>query len=167
MKWLALLVLALFIYAIFRRMNRDQRISAEASWQPHASDASVPMLQQDELAEPWAGRPPMPFEEFYAHYYADAGLEREYVQRTLDYVARGGGVPASQIRPEDRLDSFPKKGIARSVAFLEKLFSGLLAGALQQQGVSPSELHFETVDDVIRKFEPHKSVVFSHIEKEE
>lgn len=163
MKWIFLILLALFVFLIFRRMNREQRISGgETNWQ--ANDESSIVLQHEGLPDHFSGRAPMSLEEFYSRYYAEKGFDRDYVEKVVTYIAKAGGVPASQIRPEDQLDDFPHKGLRRGMHLLEMLLGGKLTTAVEQDGVSPEQLRFETVDEVIRNLEPHKGSIAAYLQ---
>jgi hypothetical protein len=161
MKWIFLAVIAFVLFVVFRRLNRDQRITPESSFAfPTAAPSAGPGM------DIWSQRAPMAFDDFYNRYYASAKLDREYVRKTLEFVSKSGGVPADRIRPEDRIDQFPKKNLGRMVRFVEKMLSGPLGRAAQQQGFDPSTFHLETVDDIIRHLEQHQGTVAGHLQEQ-
>ena len=162
MKWIFLAVLAVVLLVVFRRMNRDQRITPDASF---ATPTPVPAPGVEDFDQ-WSQRSPMSFDDFYNQYYASAKLDREFIRKMLDFVARTGGVPQDRIRPEDRIDQFPKKTLSRMVGFVEKLLEGPLANAARQQGVDPGTLHLETVDDILRHLEIHKDSISGHLHQD-
>ncbi len=148
MKWIILAVIAFVLFLVFRRMNREQRITTESSFAfPTATPLPGPGMDL------WSQRAPMEFEDFYNRYYAAANLDRDYVRKTLEFIAGNGGVPADRIRPEDRIDEFPKKNLARMVGFAQKMLGGALGKIAEQQGLHVSRLQLDTVDDIIRQFE--------------
>lgn len=105
----------------------------------------------------------MTFDEFYRKYYADADLENASVFKTLEFVAKAGGVPSETIRPEDRIEDFPRKNLARTTRFVEKLLTGPLSRLGQTQGLDPLTFHVETVDDLIRHMDVHKDIAATHL----
>ncbi len=161
MKWIFLAVIALVLFLVFRRMNREQRITQESTFA-----LPTPAPGAGTGMDIWSQRAPMAFDDFYKRYYASAKLDREYVQKMLEFVSKTGGVPADKIRPEDRIDQFPKKNLARMVVFFEKMVSGPLGRLAQQQGIDPSSLHLETVDDIIRHLEQHQGTFATHFQQE-
>ena len=161
MKWIFLIAVLAIVFVILRRMS-EQRITTGAQ-----DTFSPPPMPPDGLPDQWSTRAPMPFDDFYSRYYAEAGLDREYVKKTLDYIAKSGGVAATQIRPEDRLDQFPKKGLQRGLHIVEMVLSSSLGKIAEQQGIPIRHTHFETVDDVIRGLEPHKEAIAGHLTHED
>lgn len=161
MKWVVVAVIAVLVLLIFRKLNREQRISAEGSW---ATPAPTPAPSAGVVQggfDKWSGRPGLSPEEFYNQYYATAGVDREHVYKMLEFISKAGGVPADKLRPEDRIDEFPKPNLARTVAFIQKLLTGPLA-RLSQTPITPEMLHVETVDDIMRKIDVHKEVLTAH-----
>ncbi len=157
MKWILLIIIALAVLVIFRRLNREQRISPEGSF---AAPTPIPLPTGG--IDQWSGRAAMPFDDFYTRYYASAKLDRDFVRKTLDFISKAGGVPADKIRPEDRIADFPKKNLARTVGFIQKIISGPLGNALQQRGVDPSTFQIQTVDDILRHLDIHKEALAAH-----
>jgi hypothetical protein len=163
MKWIVLGAFAFVIFLVFRRINREQR-SANYPSEP-AQPTPVAAPTQTEFAL----RAPMSFDEFYRQYYANDNLDREFVQKILAYVAHAGGVPAEQLRPEDRLHDLPKRSAYFGMKMVEKFVGGALQNRAREQGVDVPELHLDTVDSLIRSLEPHhlellKSQVFSRLD---
>ena len=162
MKWIVIAALAFIVFLIFRRINREQN----AVQYPAASEPTPsPVPTQTEFSL----RAPMSFDEFYRQYYANDKIDREFVQKILRYVSHAGGVPAEQLRPEDRLHDLPKRGAYLGMKMVEKFVGGALQNRAHEQGVTVPELHLDTVDSLIRSLEPHhvellKSQVFSRLE---
>lgn len=155
MKWIVLAVGAVILYLIFRRINREQSsVSYPADLvQPNPATVSAP--------SEFAGRASMTFEEFYNRYYAADNLDRSFVHKILDYVSKSGGVPAGLLRPEDRLDSLPKKSAYRGMLFVQKIIATGVRPMAQQQGIALPEIRLETLDDLIRQLEPHHLDLFT------
>jgi hypothetical protein len=162
MKWIVIAALAFIVFLIFRRINREQNaVQYPTTSEPTASPAST----QTE----YSLRAPMSFDDFYRQYYANDNIDREFVQKILLYVSHAGGVPAEQLRPEDRLHDLPKRGAYLGMKMVEKFVGGALQNRAHEQGVTVPELHLDTVDSLIRSLEPHhvellKSQVFSRLE---
>jgi hypothetical protein len=159
MKWIVLAAFALVLFLIFRRINREQNAV------PYPSDPSQPTPTAAPTQTEFAMRAPMSFDDFYNHYYASENIDREFVQRILVYVSRAGGVPAEQLRPEDRLDALPKHTAYFGMKMVEKMVGrALTLGAVDPASPVP-EVHLDTIDSLIRQLEPHhvellKSQVF-------
>ncbi len=163
MKLVWLAMIAIVALYIFRRLNRDQRITPEGSWAtPTPSGGS-----QGGGFDKWSARAPMSSDDFYRQYYASAGVDCEHVQKMLEFISKAGGVPADRIRPEDRIDEFPKPNLARTVAFIQRLLTGPLARLTQQMPIDPATFKLETVDDIMRHFDMHKEFLASHSGKVE
>jgi hypothetical protein len=154
MKWIVLAVGAVVLYLIFRRINREQSsVSYPADLvQSNPATMSAP-------AE-FAGRASMTFDEFYNRYYAAENIDRSFVHKILEYVSKSGGVPAELLRPEDRLDSLPKKTTYRGMLFVQKIIATGVRPMAQQQGIALPEIRLETLDDLIRQLEPHHIELF-------
>jgi hypothetical protein len=159
MKWIALMVFAFVLFLIFRRMNREQGAGELPG------EFTQPGAPPPGNATQFALRAPMSFDDFYSRYYASENINREFVMKVLAYVAHAGGVPAEQLRPEDRLDALPKRSAYVGMKMVEKMVGKALnLGAVEHSGPIP-ETHLDTLDNVIRLLEPHhvellKSQVF-------
>lgn len=149
MKWIFLAVFALVVFLLFRRMNREQRLTPD----------SAPALQPGPGMDLWAQRSPMGFDDFYNRYYAASKLDRYYVQKTLQFIAANGGVSADRVRPEDRIEDFPKKNLAKMAGFAEKVLAGPVGTMAQQHGLDVSKVQLKTVDDIMRQFEAYGPLV--------
>jgi hypothetical protein len=158
MKWIFLVVIALVLLVIFRRLNREQRITTgEPTPTPTPGGGDF---------DQWSQRGAMSFDDFYNRYYASVNLDREYIRKTLEFISRTGGVPTDKIRPDDRIDGFPNKKLARMVGFVERILSGPLGHVAEKQGLDPAKFHLVTVDDIMRHLEVHKDVVAGHLHNE-
>ncbi len=147
MKWVLLAVGAVILFWFLRRLGREQvSVSYSMPMQPMPTPSAQPTFSM---------RGAMSFDEFYNHYYAAANIDRSFVRQVLEMVSRAGGVPVEQLRPEDRLDQFPKHMLYRGVQFLEKMLESGIRKRAVEQGIQPVEFHLETVDDLIRQLEPH------------
>lgn len=147
MKWLLLAIGAVILYWFLRRLGREQvSVAYSEPMQPIATPSAEPTFSL---------RSPMPFDEFYNKYYASDKIERSFVRQVLEMVSRAGGVPVEQLRPEDRLDQFPKHMLYRGVQFLQKMLESGIRKRAVEQGIPPIEFHLETIDDLIRQLEPH------------
>jgi hypothetical protein len=141
MKWLVILgtVLVIAVVAIVRRKMLERR-------PPPAIPA-------------WSSREPMAFEEFYAQYYSNSGLAEAVVFKLVEFVSLSSGVEYKLIRPEDRLDGFPKGSLKKHV--LE--FAEIMVKATRTAQLSSDRFYFdpniETVDDFVRKLGPLASRV--------
>ena len=165
MKWIFLAVLAIVALIVFRRLNRDQRISPEGSW---STPTPAPTASSQPAGfDKWSGRVGMSFDDFYNQYYATAGIDREHVAKMLEFISKAGGVPADKLRPEDRIDEFPKPNLARTIAFIKTLLTGPLARLTQQMPIDPATLQIETVDDIMRHMDMHKEFLAAHGNKVE
>jgi hypothetical protein len=163
MKWIVLAVFAVVLFLVFRRINRERN----AANYPSDPDQPTPTLAPTQTE--FALRAPMSFDDFYNHYYAAGNIDRDFVQKILLYVSHAGGVPAEQLRPEDRLHDLPKRAAYLGMKMVEKFVGTALENRAQEQGVSIPELHLDTVDSLIRQLEPHhvellKSQVFARLE---
>ena len=161
MKVVLLVVFAVVLFLIFRRLNREQRVTPEQSWGTQPSSPTPIAAGLDK----WSGRAAMSFDDFYSQYYASASIDREHVRKMLDFVSKAGGVPADRIRPEDRIDEFPRKNLARTVGFIEKLVTGPLARLSKGPAPDPASFHLVTVDDIMRHLDMHTELVSAHIER--
>lgn len=147
MKWVLLAVGAIILYWFLRRLGREQvTIAYPAPEQPTATPVGMPMFST---------RSPMSFDDFYSQYYAAENIDRSFVQQVLEMVSRAGGIPVEQLRPEDRLDQFPKHMLYRGVQFLEKVLEAGIRKRAAEQGIPSVEFHLVTIDDLIRQLEPH------------
>jgi hypothetical protein len=152
MKWVLLAVGAIILYWFLRRLGREQVSVAH-------SEAAQPIATP--VAEPaFALRSPMSFDEFYNKYYAADKIDRSFVRQVLEMVSKAGGIPVEQLRPEDRLDQFPKHMLYRGVQFMEKMLESGIRKRAVEQGIPPIEFHLETIDDLIRQLEPHHLEAF-------
>jgi hypothetical protein len=152
MKWLLLALGAVILFWFLRRIGQQQS-SITQSANP------LPPTQSPVAAESsFAGRPPMPFDEFYNQYYAGTDIDRAFVAQVLQFISKAGGVPAELLRPEDRLDSFPK--ISKWLQFGQGMLETGLRRRAAGQGIAMPEIHLETIDDVIRQLEPHHLEAF-------
>ncbi len=156
MKWIVLAVGAVILYFIFRLISREQKAVA------YPSDPSQPIASAVPTPTEFALRTPMSFEEFYSRYYADGKIDRAFVKKILEYVSKAGGVPAEQLRPEDRLDTLPKRTASLGARFVEKMLSAGLRHSTEGQGAPVVEFHLDTIDSLIRQLEPHHLEAFSH-----
>lgn len=135
MKWVLLIsiVLIILVFAILRKkvVSRPQ--------------PSAPMLDS---------RRPIPFEEFYDHYYAESGLSDTTVFKLIDFISITSGVDYKLILPDDRIDDFPKGSLRKPI--LE--FAEIMVKAVRTTEPPKSGVWFdpqiETVDDFIRKLGP-------------
>ncbi len=153
MKWVLLAVGAIILYWFLRRLGREQ------SSVPYPSDPAQAIAAP--AAEPiFALRSPMSFDEFYDQYYAADNIDRSFVRQVLELVSKAGGIPAEQLRPEDRLDALPKHMLYRGVQFVEKMLDAGIRRRATEHGIPPVEFHLETIDDLIRQLEPHHLEAF-------
>jgi len=163
MKWIVLLALAYLLFIVFRRINRDQNVAQ------YPADPNQPVSLAAPTQTEFALRAPMSFDDFYSRYYAQDNIDREFVRKILTYVAHSGGVPAEQLRPEDRLHDLPKRSAYFGMKMVEKLVGGALNNRAREQGVAVPELRLDSLDSLIRQLEPHhlellKSQVLPHSE---
>jgi hypothetical protein len=87
----------------------------------------------------------------------------------LEFIGKAGGVPPDKVRPEDRIDEFPKKNLSRTLAFIQKLLSGPLARLNPEAANAAAELaslRIETVDDIMRHLDMHKDLIAGHLHHE-
>lgn len=159
MKWIVLAVFAFVLFLIFRRINREQNAA------PYPSDQNQPIPTANAAQTQYSLRTPMSFDDFYSHYYASENIDREFVQRILLYVSHAGGVPAEQLRPEDRLDALPKRSAYLGMKMVEKMVGRALTLGATESGAPVPDVHLDTVDSLVRQLEPHhvellKSQVF-------
>lgn len=153
MVWVLLAVGAIILFWFLRRLGREQSsISFPAD--------SSPVVAAP-VAEPvFALRSPMSFDEFYNRYYAADKIDRTFVQQVLNLASKAGGIPAEQLRPEDRLDQLPKHLLYRGVQFVEQMLDAGIRRRAIEQGIPPVEFHLQTIDDLIRQLEPHHLEAF-------
>ncbi|MGE5114166.1 MAG: hypothetical protein ACM3JB_25170 [Acidobacteriaceae bacterium] len=144
MKWLVIFgtVLVVIVAAILRRK----------------------MLERTPPPPPpvWESREHMHFEEFYSKFYADSGLSEAVVFKLLEFIALSSGIEYKLLRPEDRLDSFPKGSLEKHVLeFAEIMVKATrnVEAPVERQWFDP---HIQTVDDFIRKLGPLASKVEEH-----
>ena len=149
MKWIVLIVVAIVVFLIFRRINREQTVVS------YPTDPNQPTPTPSPIQTEFALRTPMAFDDFYRRYYAADNIDREFVRRVLIYVSKVGGVTAEQLRPEDRLDTMPNKSAFRSLKFVERFVGGLSGRLAADQGRPAQEVHLDTVDDLIRSLGSH------------
>ena len=155
MKWVLLAVGAIILYWFLRRLGREQSSVAYPTLPP-------PQTVSAPVAEPiFALRSPMSLDEFYNQYYAADKIDRDFVAKVLQFVSKAGGIPAEQLRPEDRLDQLPKHTLYRGIQFVEQMLDAGIRRKAIEQGVPPVEFHLETLDDLIRQLEPHHLEAFS------
>ncbi len=159
MKWIIIVVVGIFAWVLFRRLNREQNLSA------YTGDPSQPIPTPSSPPE-YSLRTPMSFEDFYHRYYEKNNIDREFVRKILEYISKSGGVPMEQLRPEDRLDALPKRFAYLGMKVVEKMVGGAMQNRAAQEGVQIQPLHLSTVDDLIRQLEPHHvellKTTFSH-----
>ncbi len=110
----------------------------------------------------WESRDPMSFEDFYANFYAESGLNEAVVFKLLEFISISSGIEYKLIRPDDVLDSFPKGSLRKHV--LE--FAEIMVKATQKAEIPNAGYWFdpkiETVDDFIRKLGPLATKVEEH-----
>lgn len=152
MKWIILIVAAIFVFLIFRRINREQNVVS------YPTDPNQPTPTASPTQTEFALRTPMSFDDFYRRYYAADNIDREFVRRVLAYVSKVGGVTPEQLRPEDRLDSMPNRSAFRSLKLVERFVGGMSGRVAAEQGLPPQRLHLDTVDDLIRSLESHPEI---------
>lgn len=139
MKWFAIAVILVVVFAIFRRMNRE---------------TIIPFWQQ---------RPEMPFEDFYSQFYGNSGLERDGVHMILNMIARATRVPETRILPNDRVDDLKPGVVESSLAMLRRVLDSDIVKGL---GIAhPTNWNVETVDDVIRLLVPYYEHIHVTVEK--
>ncbi|HEX6878929.1 MAG TPA: hypothetical protein VF135_01070 [Terriglobales bacterium] len=148
MKWIIIVVVGVIAWLLFRRLNREPKISA------FTGDPVQPIPPPSAPPE-YSLRTPMSFDDFYSRYYAKDNIDREFVRKILEYVAKSGGVPMEQLRPEDRLDALPRRFAYLGMKLVEKMVGGAMQSRANQEGIQMQPLHFNTVDDLIRQLEPH------------
>lgn len=144
MKWLVILgtILVVVVVAVVRRKMLERR-------PPPAIPA-------------WSSREPMVFEEFYAQFYANSGLAEAVVFKLVEFVSLSSGVEYKLIRPEDRLDDFPKGSLKKHVLeFAEIMVSATRTAQIPNRGFY-FDPNIETVDDFIRKLGPLATRVEEH-----
>lgn len=153
MLWVMLAVGAILLFWFLRHLGREQSTIS------YPSEPSPPIATP--VAEPiFALRSPLPFDDFYNQYYASDKIDRSFVRQVLELVSRIGGVPAEQLRPEDRLDQLPKHTLYRGVQFVEQMLDAGIRKRAMEQGIPPVEFRLETIDDLIRQLEPHHLEAF-------
>ncbi len=165
MKWILLIAVAFLLFLVLRYLNRDKVHIADVPFElTPVPQPAQPKMEALPTSDQWSLRAPMSFEEFYAHYYQAANLDKEFVRKVLEYVSKAGGVPSEQIRPEDKLAEFPRKGLQRGIKLVQVFLAPVIANALEKQsGVAVASFELDTVDDVIRHLEPHNGDVFQHL----
>ncbi len=164
MKWIFLGAIAVVIWLVFRRLGREQRIMPEGSW---AAPTPAPSASAQPAGfDKWSGRPSLTFDDFYNQYYATAGVDREHVRSMLQFIGKAGGVPPDKIRPEDRIDEFPKPNLARTVGFIKTLLSGPIARLNPDAAAKLAAIQVETVDDIMRNLDMHKDILSKHLNHE-
>jgi hypothetical protein len=132
MKWLLIGVVLVVVFAIFRRMNRETTTTTLTFWQT---------------------RPELSFDEFYSQYYSSSGLDRELVRNALQMVAHATHVPATRLRPEDRIDDLKPGALNTAVALLQRIEA---AGVFDTVGLPhPKDWNVDTVDAVIKFLAPY------------
>ncbi|HEU5404428.1 MAG TPA: hypothetical protein VFU86_23975 [Terriglobales bacterium] len=153
MTWALLGIGAIILFWFLRRLGREQSVVSYPAnpAQPIAAPAAEPIF---------ALRSPMSFDEFYQQYYAADHIDPSFVRQVLELISKTGGIPAEQLRPEDRLDQLPKHMLYRGVQFVESMLEAGIRKRAIEQGIPPIEFHLETIDDLIRQLEPHHLEAF-------
>ncbi len=133
MKWLVLAAVLIIIFIIQRRIRTESAPIGPVAY--------------------WLQRPDMSFEEFYSQYYASSGLDRDFVRNALEMVAHATAVPATKLRPEDRIDDLKPGALHTALSLLQRIDS---TGLLEKAGLPhPQNWQVETVDGVIKFLTPY------------